>query len=251
MLRFPFHMLLLNSDRLSFYQFHLFQPFVQKIAHGIFGRINVNGDFTNRRTLIDALGGSRVPPIGVSQAHGTKVAIIKHTAHIEALSDETTEADALITALPGVPLLTKTADCQAILLLSSQGVIANIHAGWRGLVRGIIAETIRTMQQSFHVQPWTIFAGISSSLGPCCAEFQNREREFPPQFQKYFIPRHHVNLWWAAVDQLEHAGVPRDHIEVSGLCTACNTDKFFSYRKEKPDCGRSGNVIMLLPQSPL
>lgn len=161
---------------------------------------------------------------------------------------ETPEGDAMITNVPGLALVIQVADCQAVILYDTVGnAIANIHSGWRGSIRNIIGKTVNEMTRRYGTQPADIVAGIAPSLGPCCAEFVNYRKEIPRSFWKYMDARHHFDFWAISIDQLCQAGVRPDRIEVSGMCTRCRTDLFFSYRGENVT-GRLAAVIGLNPK---
>ena len=153
--------------------------------------------------------------------------------------------DALVSDLENRMLVIKIADCQSVLMYDPvRNVVANVHSGWRGSIKNIIGGTIEVMKERFGCRPSDIFAGISPSLGPCCAEFINYEREIPEQFWKYKDSANHFDFWRISMDQLCGAGVMPGNIYSSGICTKCNTDLFFSYRREKTT-GRFAAVIGL------
>lgn len=185
--------------------------------------------------------------IGLKQQHGDEVVVI-NAANREALNQTApeTEGDALITDLPGTILMVKVADCQPVLLADPvRRVVAAVHSGWCGSVFNIIGKTIQTMETQFGCQPTNIQAGIGPSLGPCCAEFVNYREELPPTFWPYKSGNDHFNFWRISAMQMKNAGIPESNIEISGLCTACNPDLFFSYRRDKCT-GRFGACIKIL-----
>ena len=96
----------------------------------------------------------------------------------------------------------------------------------------IVAHTLAAMTETFGCQPKEILAGIGPSLGPCCAEFRHYRQEIPAPLWRYGDRRHLFDFWALSRDQLVAAGVAPAHVEVSGLCTRCRTDRFFSYRAE-------------------
>ncbi|MFH1034638.1 MAG: polyphenol oxidase family protein [Pseudomonadota bacterium] len=154
------------------------------------------------------------------------------------------EADGLATDQPGVGLLIKQADCQAVVLAApARGVVANLHIGWRGNVQNLARVGVEFLGERYGVQPAEIWAGISPSLGSCCAEFVNHATELPQDFLRYRLWGDNFDLWQITVDQLTAAGVPMAHIEVSGMCTRCG-GQFFSYRREGVT-GRFGTVVGL------
>jgi copper oxidase (laccase) domain-containing protein len=104
--------------------------------------------------------------------------------------------------------------------------------------------TIGKMAEDFGCRPSDIHAGISPSLGPCCAEFINYRTEIPQSFWKYKDDAHRFNFWAITRDQLCGEGVSDRTIYSSGICTRCNPNLFFSYRGEG-ETGRFGAVAGL------
>jgi hypothetical protein len=154
------------------------------------------------------------------------------------------EADGLATDRPGVGLLIKQADCQAVVLAApAKGVVANLHIGWRGNVQNMARRGVEFLGQRYGVEPAEIWAGISPSLGSCCAEFVNHATELPEDFLAYRLWGDNFDLWQITVDQFTAAGVPLRQIEVSGMCSRCGK-QFFSYRREGVT-GRFGTVVGL------
>lgn len=178
--------------------------------------------------------------ISARQVHGAQVAVITEPQG----SCEIEGVDAIICSVPSIGLLVQQADCQAILLYDPQRrVVAGIHAGWQGSVANIIDATIQTMTLTFGTNPSDLLAGISPSLGPCCAEFINFKTELPTEFQRFQTSPDHFNFWAISNQQLLDAGVDAGNIAINGTCTKCS-DNFFSYRKNK-QTGRFCSVIGL------
>jgi len=183
--------------------------------------------------------------IWVKQTHGSGVIIIDDRFLSTGRIHGSRSADALVTSKPGMALLIKVADCQAIFLHDmKRKVIANIHCGWRGNVNGIISQTVSVMENVYGCIPKNIIAGICPSLGPCCGEFKDYRELLPGSFQRYKEKGGFFNFWAISRDQLVEAGLQSQNIELSRLCTVCNGGDFFSYRKEKVT-GRGAAVIML------
>jgi copper oxidase (laccase) domain-containing protein len=122
-------------------------------------------------------------------------------------------------------------------------VVANVHSGWRGSLKNIIGRTVNIMG-TLGVRPPDIIAGISPSLGPCCAEFMNYKQEIPKKFWVYKDGDDHFDFWSLSRDQLGNAGVLPENVCLSKMCTKCCTDLFYSYRGEKTT-GRFAAVIGL------
>lgn len=186
--------------------------------------------------------------ISAKQVHGTEILVLdKDTTNsheIIATHEFHDGYDSLISNIPGVALMVQQADCQAVMLVDPQKkVVANVHCGWRCSVDNIIGKTVTKMQHQFGVNPKEILAGISPSLGPCCAEFINFKTELPSPFWDYQIKPNYFDFWQISKDQLQKAGVQDGNIEISSICTACNCD-WFSYRREQ-ETGRFCSVIGL------
>jgi len=151
--------------------------------------------------------------------------------------------DALVTNIRKKYLVIQVADCQSILMYDPvRQVVANIHSGWRGSVNNIIGLTINVMEKSFGCFAGDIFAGIGPSLGLCCAEFVNYEKEIPKVYWEYKNDSDHFDFWSLSCDQLCQAGVLIDNVDLSRLCTKCDPNRFFSFRGEGTT-GRFASII--------
>ena len=153
--------------------------------------------------------------------------------------------DALVTNIRKKILVIQVADCQSVIMYDPvQQVVANVHSGWRGSINDIIGLTIKVMKKSFGCFARDIVAGIGASLGPCCAEFVNYEKEIPMRYWKYKDDNDHFDFWSLSRDQLCQAGVLMDNVNLSRLCTKCDPDRFFSFREEGAT-GRFASIIGL------
>lgn len=231
-----------------------------EVVHGIFTRqggvsegpyrsLNVSGAVgdlpervaENLKLIQQALGLKQL--VSASQVHGNRKVIIP--AGTPPPTAEVPEADILITDQPGVGLLIKQADCQAVMFYDPENrVVANAHVGWRGQIQGVLLETVARLTDSFGTHPECLRAAIGPGLGPCCAEFRHFRREFPPHFWPYQRRPGYFDLWQLSFDQLTAAGLRPKNIEVAGLCTRCRREEFFSYRREGLT-GRQAAVIAL------
>jgi YfiH family protein len=189
--------------------------------------------------------------------------------------------DALITRQSGVLLAVRTADCVPVLLADiNKRAVAAVHAGWRGTLSRITEKTVGEMRRVYGSQPQDLLAAVGPSIGACCYpvgpevvdafagafvdadEFIGRPRataggaqDEQPAFLSRFPPGHgpgpesafRLDLAAAVRQQLMAAGVPQRNISVSGICTSCQNDRFFSYRKEGSRAGRMMAVIGILP----
>lgn len=176
-----------------------------------------------------------------------------HTCHVEWMDapGRPAETDAVITSKPGLCLGVKTADCIPVLVYDSRRrVVAAIHAGWRGTVGRIVAETLRLMES----QPEDLHAIIGPGISQDWFEVGDEVYEaflnagFPMQRLARRYPcaqggeRWHVDLWDANRWVLEQCGVADIHI--AGVCTRSTLD-YYSARRETISTGRNLNCIMI------
>jgi hypothetical protein len=181
----------------------------------------------------------------MNQVHGKNIVILRESNLQESGGPFT--ADAMITDLPGVALLVKQADCQAVILYDPvRQVVSNVHCGWRGSVNGLLSAVIGAMRAEFGCDPSRLRAAIGPSLGPCCAEFVTHREIFPESFRPFMVRDNYFDLWAVSRSQLVASGLKDEHIESANWCTRCRTDLFYSYRGEGRT-GRFATVVMLKP----
>ncbi len=160
------------------------------------------------------------------------------------------EADALVTAAPGLGVLGRSADCPLV-LAAMPGAAGMAHASWRSTIAGITARMIQRLVRLGDGDAGAVFAGICPSAGPCCYEVGPEVRSaaisgLGPEAGDCFETRDgrlYFDLWRANAAQLARAGVPAANIHVAGICTICRNDLFPSHRREGSAAGRFGAVI--------
>lgn len=160
--------------------------------------------------------------------------------------------DGIITDEPGCALTMNFADCAPIMLFDPQRQAIGLgHAGWKGAVVDLPGALVRAMQQTFGSRPQSLLAAVGPCIGPCCYEVgpdviaavQDAFAQPDDLLLYNGGPRPHFDLPAANRRNLQLAGV--SHVELSGLCTACRTDLFYSHRAEKGRTGRFGTILML------
>jgi YfiH family protein len=164
--------------------------------------------------------------------------------------------DAVVTAAPGVPLMTFSADCPLVLLYDPvRRVLGLVHASWRCTVGGLTWQVVQRMQEEYAVAPETLRAGIGPGAGPCCYQVQqdvcDAAAELPGRARLFSHRggRLYFDLWQANRGLLEAARVPAEHIETAGLCTMCRPELFYSYRREGAGCGHFGLLAALVERA--
>ena len=160
------------------------------------------------------------------------------------------ECDGLITNEPGVTLVVFTADCTPILLHDPvTGAVGAVHAGWRGTAAAIGAVAVEAMVREFGSRPEDIRAAIGPNIAQCCFETDldvpqamlDRYGEAARVFIRQQKDKYYVNLKEINALSLGRVGVK--NIEICPLCTACDTDRFWSHRRVGKERGSQGALI--------
>lgn len=156
--------------------------------------------------------------------------------------------DALISARQGDALGVFTADCVSIFILDiATPAIGIVHAGWRGTIERIGTKVLLQMKDSFGTLTENCRIHLGPSIQQCCYEVSG---DLLSRFEEHFGENvhngHSLSLQIANVIQLVDIGVPTEFISTSHLCTACQTDMFYSYRAEGGQTGRMLSYIQLI-----
>lgn len=198
----------------------------------------------NRRLLVSDLD-LPTEPQWLTQVHGSRC------LPIAAVVPEALEADALYTDVPDIPLAILTADCLPVFLCDAQGrEIGLAHAGWRGLVAGVLESTLA----HFRSEPDRIVAWLGPAIGPAAFQVGEDVREaflnaagseahrqtVSAAFQVDAEGRFRADLYALARQRLIAAGVQTVH--GGGCCTWQEGERFFSYRRE----GVTGRMVSLM-----
>jgi YfiH family protein len=211
-------------------------------------------DILSNREAVAAHFQVRMPLYFVlaDQTHSDNIHLVtaKETKGWESLESAIADCDALVTDQKGVMLGVLTADCVPILIYDPvRGVVAVVHAGWRGTKAQIAAKTVGKMQEVYGCDPADIIAGIAPAIGQCCYEVGEEVAKHFFDMPKGYIPRgekYMLDLPFINKTQLMGAGLKEEHIELSGICTACEIERFFSYRKEQGCSGRFMSLIGIM-----
>lgn len=231
------------------------------VSEGLFDSLNCgygSGDdiakVAQNRSLVTAiLGASTTELCTVFQEHGTTVAVV------EAMWNwgEAPQADAIITKVPGLAIGVLTADCVPVLLADNvSGMVAAVHAGWKGAIGGIVEETIKEMCTQGAAR-----VNICAAIGPCIGQdsyevgeeffdtFRNTDEAFIRHFSESEEGRKHFDIKGFVRKKLETMGVNR--IDVLEEDTCALEEEFFSFRRStkrrEPSYGRQVSAIMLTP----
>jgi polyphenol oxidase len=174
----------------------------------------------NRRRLCETLGTDVERLTMNRQQHSATV----HRAHAARRGEP---GDGLWTDEQGVPMLALGADCATIAVARTDGeqpALAVLHAGWRGLLEGIVASAVAALGGG------RLAAVVGPTIGPCCYEVGPEVAEpFAARFGSDVVRGRILDLWASAERALRAAGC--EQVDRVDLCTHCNPDLFFSERR--------------------
>lgn len=164
------------------------------------------------------------------------------------------KADGIITSIKGLALAIKTADCLPIFLFdSNKKIISAIHAGWRGTALKIVKKAIKKLKQDFNCKPADIYAFLGPAINGNCYEVGKDVFEYfnflgkkkydffnKSKSKKFFMDLKGINIYL-----MEEEGILSENIEVCDLCTHCEKELFYSYRRDGLNAGRNISFILL------
>lgn len=241
---------------------HAFTTRYGGVSEGIFSSLNLGsnrGDdpdaVRENYRRVCALMGVGIDEAAVTkQVHGSAVRVVTGEDRHVCMSTVPYEADGLVTAERGLPLMCFTADCVPALLCDSvHGVIAAAHCGWRSSVGDILGNAVKEMC-ALGARPETICCALGPAIGSCCFETDN---DVPQAIEAYlggetgglFRRRADgktlVDLRGANKRRLMQLGLREENIDVSEECTFCSHDKYWSHRYTRGQRGSQASVIVL------
>lgn len=206
----------------------------------------------NRRRVASSLGVLSHLLIGPRQVHSARAAIMTEPWN----SADAPDADAIVTNLRGVAISVLTADCAPVLLLDAgAGVIAAVHAGWKGAKAGILESALDAMER-LGAKASRTAAAIGPAISPAAyevgPEFKEAFLTDGEDSEKYFSQparkgRPHFDLPTYVKDRLSRRGVT--NIQDIAVCTYANESILFSHRRSvhraEPDYGRQISAIVI------
>lgn len=208
----------------------------------------------DRRDAAAAVDASPGQLVFMEQVHGGAVATVDQS-HAGAGLDRRTSSicgvDAMVTGSDRIALAGLSADCPLIGLWdNAAGLVALAHAGWRGLVAGVLPATVGRMID-LGADRARIAAVVGPAIGPCCYEvghevidaFNSAGRPVPPECSTARGDRVMLDLFGVARRQLVLAGINLGRITQRGGCTACGPDHLHSYRREGERAGRQAMIL--------
>jgi len=211
--------------------------------------------FKNYKLVADCMNIDIESFVFSNQVHDNKIKYIDYSDRGKGLTRESDIKgyDALITDQKGITLVTFYADCVPVFFYDPEKeIIALSHSGWRGTVKEIAAEVINEMVTKFNCKVEEIIVSIGPSIGKCCFEvgeevYEEFIKTLPWSIQHCCTGaengKWNIDLKAVIKNTLINCGVVSKNISVTGICTKCNKDVFFSHRG---DNGRTGSMIALM-----
>lgn len=242
---------------------HLFSTRLGGVSEGIFSSMNLSytrGDKKeavdeNYRRIADILGCGPEAFVCSDQTHTTNIRKVTESDCGKGVTipRDYQDVDGLVTDRAGIVLATFFADCVPLYFLDGKRrVIGLAHSGWRGTVGRIGKKMIDIMTADYGCKRENILAAIGPSI---CADCYEVSEDVAAQFEAEFgsvvlragkeAGKYQLDLWRANEEVLLQAGLTPAQIEVTDICTCCNSSLLFSHRASKGKRGNMGAFLML------
>ncbi len=210
----------------------------------------------NYRRVCKALGVEASSIVLSKQVHETHIAKVTASERGNGWSrpNKWESMDGLYTREKGLTLVTHFADCVPLFFYApGYDIVGMAHAGWRGTVGKIGKKMVESWVEQEHIPYEAIQVAIGPSIGPCCFEVDEEVAKiFKDTFgETSFIcykgdsKKYIIDLWECNKQILMNSGILEHNIEISGLCTCCHDQLFFSHRKTQGRRGTLGGFMAL------
>lgn len=208
----------------------------------------------NYRRICSVMGMKPERAVASMQTHTTNIRRVTETDLGKGVTRplDYENVDGLITDKPGILLACFFADCVPLYFVDPvKRVIGLAHSGWRGTAEHMGGHMVQKMQEMFGSRPEDLITAIGPSICRDCYEVgadvaDEFERAFPNSevvSAGKTLGKYQLDLWLANSLVLRQAGVPREHISVTDICTCHNPEYLFSHRASK---GKRGNLAAFL-----
>lgn len=205
----------------------------------------------NRKKVGEFLGVDPNRWVLCQQVHGARVAragpLEKGRGGLDYWS-ALPRTDALITRTPGIAIGVLTADCMPVILVApGSGWVGIAHAGWRGVLAGVVAAALKELVGRSGCLPSEVAAYAGPHIGPCCFEVGDEvSSRFKEKYGDETVSSKEgtskVDLYEAVSRQLVRKGMLRERVVDSGICTVCG-EGYFSYRASSGLTGRQAGLV--------
>lgn len=239
---------------------HGFSTRLGGVSKGVWASMNISttrGDdpaaiAENRRRIASAIGVDENKMVFTRQIHTTNVAAVTEKDFGASLPD----TDGMVTNVPGLCLVTFYADCVPLYFVDPVKKAAGLsHSGWRGTVNKMAASTVKKMQEAFGTNPADVIAAVGPSICQDCYEVSEdvisqfrenyRKEDWESLYYQKENGKYQLDLWRANEINLLDAGIKREHMAVTNVCTCCNPEVLFSHRVMGTDRGNLSAFLAL------
>lgn len=243
---------------------HAFSTRLGGVSKGVCSTMNLSfsrGDKEedvreNFKRMADVLGVKEKDFVFSKQTHTANVRVVTEKDRGKGLVKplDYDDVDGLVTNISGICLSTFYADCVPLFFVDPvKKAIGLSHSGWRGTVEKIGKKTVEKMQEEYGSNPKDILAAIGPSICQDCYEVSEdvidefkrafAKKDWTNLFYQKANGKYQLNLWKANEYVFLEAGIEREHMAVTNICTCCNSELLFSHRAS---CGKRGNLAAFL-----
>jgi len=212
-------------------------------SSGGYASLNLGRWTDDRRDAVERNRAALAEELGVRLVYGRQVhgADVRRVSAVAGDGDAPPEADGQATALEGIAPMVLTADCLPV-AVAGEGAVAMLHAGWRGIAGGVLAEGVSALRELGAHGP--LAAAIGPGAGPCCYEVGDEVQEVFEH--RGLLARRGANLDLKALARAELTCAGVEVVHDIELCTICSDAAlFYSHRRDGPRTGRQGGVAWL------
>lgn len=270
------HMILCKKNGISYLQFNILKEYEDRFFHGFFLRhggvsqgeysslnFRVSGKDSKEHVLKNLEKVASVIPVSVddicrvTQAHTDRIMILNQNNKKEYAFQKfcKEEADGYIIPEENIGSMIITADCNPIIIYDPiQNIVANVHSGWKGTIQQIGKKAAMLLHEKFSSHYEDLIVAVGPAIQSCC--FTTKEESFVEKFttlesaeEKFVVKKgeeYHIDLTYLIKKDMLTLGVKAENILLSGICTKCHHDDFFSYRyqtqHQKSDYGLMASI---------
>ncbi len=209
----------------------------------------------NYRIIAGAIGADFDKMVLSNQVHDNKIRYISEEDAGKGLTKDSDILgyDGLTTDVPGIPIVTFYADCVPVLILDPvKKAITAVHSGWKSTVKNIAFEALKLMENKYKSNMRDLQIAIGPSICKNCfevgEEVYNQFKNVYPWCDTYTTKengKYYIELQRIIKKVIVEAGVPEENILISGICTKCNKDIFYSYRGDQTKTGSLAAIMVL------
>ena len=198
------------------------------------GSMHRHSQKENRARYFKKIGVEPDRMVTADLVHGAIVAEVSNVIAGQMIAG----VDGLVTNEKNIFLSATGADCFIVYFYDpANKAIGIAHAGWRGLLAGVVKNTLHAMSEHYATRPSDVTIGVGPGIRACHFEISAEDKIQFAGYPDRIIEREgniFIDLPGIIRSQLVYEGVPDAHIEGGDICTYCNEKEYFSYRRDKP-----------------